>query len=93
MRMSSPRPAPDGDADRHRYYIIRLTRFSMRICFVEPPEIVEVENPSEEISCDGGDLFGHPRVYLSFAGKDYVDCYYCGRRFIRSFAPPESGAA
>lgn len=65
----------------------------MRIRAVEPPEIVEVEDPSEDVCCDGGELFGHPRVYLTLAGKDYVDCYYCGRRFIRSFAPPRSGAA
>ena len=62
---------------------------------MEPPEIVEVDQAADNVSCDGGKLFGHPRVYLTFNDKDYVDCYYCGRRFVRTRAPgkaADSGA-
>jgi uncharacterized Zn-finger protein len=34
--------------------------------------------------CDGGQFFGHPMVYLTFGDEDNVDCYYCGRRFVRA---------
>jgi uncharacterized Zn-finger protein len=47
---------------------------------MEPPEIVEV-SPGEEISCDGGQTYGHPKVYLTLGDDGHVDCYYCGRRF------------
>ncbi len=51
---------------------------------VEPPEIVEVEANIETVACDGGGgVLGHPVVYLTFSQKDFVDCYYCGRRFVR----------
>lgn len=45
-----------------------------------PPEITEVSQ-GDEISCDGGKTYGHPRVYLTLGDDDFVDCYYCGRRF------------
>jgi len=47
---------------------------------MEPPEIIDV-NPGDEISCNGGKTYGHPRVYLTLGGDGFVDCYYCGRRF------------
>ena len=47
---------------------------------MEPPEIIDVD-PGEEISCDGGKTYGHPKVYLTLGDEGYVDCYYCGRRF------------
>ena len=47
---------------------------------MEPHEIVEVD-PGEEISCDGGKYYGHPRVYLTLGDESHVDCYYCGCRF------------
>ncbi len=51
---------------------------------MEPPEIVEVDPNLDTVACDGGgDAMGHPVVYLNFDDKDYVDCYYCGRRFVR----------
>ncbi len=51
---------------------------------VEPPEIVEVEANVGTVACDGGGgALGHPVVYLTFSSKDYTDCYYCGRRFVR----------
>ncbi len=51
---------------------------------VEPPEILEVDPSVDTVACDGGvDVMGHPVVYLNFDNKEYVDCYYCGRRFVR----------
>jgi uncharacterized Zn-finger protein len=49
---------------------------------MEPPEIVEIDPSMDTVACDGGAM-GHPVVYLNFDDKDYVDCYYCGRRFVR----------
>ena len=57
---------------------------------MEPPEIVEV-NPDEQIACDGGAYYGHPKVYLSLAADGTVDCYYCGRRFQLREREQESG--
>ena len=54
---------------------------------MEPPEIVDVEADADSVMCDGGQFFGHPMVYLTLGGEDSVDCYYCGRRFVR--AAPE----
>ena len=46
----------------------------------EPPEIVEAD--SEVVSCDGGGVLGHPRVWLNMEGRGEVDCPYCDRRFV-----------
>lgn len=46
----------------------------------QPPETVHIT--SSRTSCDGGKL-GHPRIYLETGEKEYVDCPYCGKRFIR----------
>jgi uncharacterized Zn-finger protein len=42
--------------------------------------------PGKKASCDGGSLAGHPRVYLNMGDKDYVDCPYCGCRFVHNKA-------
>lgn len=47
------------------------------------PEIVEVDNDVEEVSCDGGKTFGHPRIYMVLGDDEAAECYYCGRRFVR----------
>jgi uncharacterized Zn-finger protein len=47
------------------------------------PEIVEVDNDVEEVSCDGGKTFGHPRIYMVLGDDGEAECYYCGRRFVR----------
>ncbi len=57
---------------------------------MQPPEIVEVA-AVEEISCDGGQYYGHPKVYLTLGPEQYVDCYYCGRRFQLSDKGHEDG--
>lgn len=47
----------------------------------EPPETLEVDR--DVVACDGGGgALGHPRVYLSMAGKGMIDCPYCGRRYV-----------
>lgn len=51
---------------------------------MEPSEILEVDYDVEAVACDGGgSALGHPVIYLTFNNKVYVDCYYCGRRFVR----------
>lgn len=50
------------------------------------PEIVEVDEEVEEVSCDGGKTFGHPRIYLVLGDDGVAECYYCGRRFERRSA-------
>ena len=60
----------------------------------KPREIKIVNDSDAEASCDGGGgALGHPRVYLPFAGKSWVDCYYCGQRFAKSDyeTPDKSG--
>ena len=57
---------------------------------VDSPEILEVDPKAKSAACDGGGgALGHPLVYLSFSDKEYVDCYYCGRRFVRIPAAKE----
>lgn len=50
------------------------------------PDTVEVDDNVEEVSCNGGKTFGHPRIYMTFGDDDAVECYYCGRRFERQRA-------
>lgn len=50
------------------------------------PEIVEVDDQVEEVSCDGGKTFGHPRIYMVLGDDGVAECYYCGRRFVRRSA-------
>ena len=38
---------------------------------------------TDPVACDGnGPGFGHPRVFLPFAGKHEVVCPYCSRRYV-----------
>ena len=51
----------------------------------EPPRTVEVTE--SRVACDGGGgALGHPRVWLTIGAEGYVDCGYCGARFVRSGA-------
>ena len=54
------------------------------------PEVIEVDG--EIVACDGGGALGHPRVYLNLAGRDFVECGYCDRRFVRK-AGAKAGAS
>ncbi len=57
---------------------------------MEPIEIIDVD--SETVACDGGEgPLGHPRVFLSMAGKGQIDCPYCSRRFVLGDAATPGG--
>lgn len=57
-------------------------------------EIVQVEDDTDTVGCDGGGgALGHPLVYLSFDLDDSVDCYYCSRRFAKARALKPKSAA
>ena len=48
----------------------------------EAPAAPEVELVTERtVSCDGGDLYGHPLVYLRIGEAGFVECPYCDKRF------------
>jgi uncharacterized Zn-finger protein len=47
------------------------------------PEIVKVDEDVEEVSCNGGKTFGHPRIYMTLGDDGVAECYYCGCRFQR----------
>lgn len=55
------------------------------------PEILYVS--TDKVACDGGNgPMGHPRVYLAlYAEKDFVECPYCDRRFIRDGKASQTG--
>ena len=46
---------------------------------MEPKETKTVTTTT--VACDGG-VAGHPRVFLNMGDDDYVDCPYCGCRYI-----------
>lgn len=51
---------------------------------------------SRRNSCDGasaiaaGSALGHPRVFLEIDEKGYVECGYCGRKFILKNGPADN---
>lgn len=47
------------------------------------PEIVLVSPDTHQISCNGGGVLGHPKVYYSFDGQDKVICWYCDRVYSK----------
>ncbi|MGR8919685.1 MAG: zinc-finger domain-containing protein [Gammaproteobacteria bacterium] len=61
----------------------------------KPREIKIVDDATDEVYCEGGEGgLGHPRVYLPFEGRNWIDCYYCGQRFAKSgYESPESNHA
>ena len=44
---------------------------------MQPPEIVEVD-AGDELSCDGGKTYGHPRVYLTLGEDGHVASLFPG---------------
>lgn len=55
-----------------------------------PPETIAVE--STTIACDGGGgALGHPRVYLTMANGDSVECPYCDRKYVLKPGSPRGG--
>jgi uncharacterized Zn-finger protein len=54
---------------------------------MHPPEKIIIEDDVNEVSCDGGGgSLGHPIVWYSFADKDYAECLYCDRLFVKKRA-------
>ena len=53
---------------------------------IAPPEIIEIPATADEVSCDGGGAFGHPKVWYSFDAQDIVECGYCDRQFVKQAA-------
>lgn len=53
---------------------------------VNNPETIKVAKDVDQVACDGGHpVLGHPITYYSFDGdKDYIECGYCDRRFVRA---------
>ncbi|MET0155288.1 MAG: zinc-finger domain-containing protein [Rickettsiales bacterium] len=49
------------------------------------PETREIHG--KKAYCDGDGVGGHPGIYLNAGDKPFVDCPYCGRRFVRDDAP------
>jgi uncharacterized Zn-finger protein len=48
---------------------------------MDAPETITVDTLT--VACEGnGGALGHPRVYLSLAGKGEVECPYCDRRYV-----------
>jgi uncharacterized Zn-finger protein len=55
----------------------------------QPPETIETKEST--VACDGaGGGLGHPRVFLTMDSHGRVECPYCGRRFVRTGAKPDS---
>ena len=50
----------------------------------QPPETIEVPFDCDQVKCNGGvGPLGHPIVWYAFDGKTRVDCWYCGRMFLK----------
>jgi len=47
---------------------------------IDAPETIETLTIN--VSCDGGGILGHPKVFLSIGKSKEVECPYCDRRFI-----------
>ena len=48
-------------------------------------QAIKVSPDQVSVCCRGAsDAFGHPAVYLTFAEKPTVRCYYCGCEFKRA---------
>ncbi|MCE7886766.1 MAG: zinc-finger domain-containing protein [Alphaproteobacteria bacterium PRO2] len=51
---------------------------------VPRPEIIQVDDDADQVSCDGGGgALGHPKVWYAFDGADSVECGYCDRLFTK----------
>ena len=56
---------------------------------MEPKETKTVTTTT--VACDGGES-GHPRVFLNMGDDGYVDCPYCGCRYILDSDAPATAA-
>jgi len=57
------------------------------------PETEQVQVDVEEVSCNGGKTFGHPRIYMALGEDGTAECYYCGKRFVRVSAAEDGAGA
>lgn len=48
------------------------------------PETFLVPADTARVSCNGGGVSGHPKVYYTFDGKDEIVCSYCDRLFTKT---------
>lgn len=46
-------------------------------------EQVFIRQTQNEVTCDGGGQFGHPKIYLSLATLPSVTCPYCSKEFVK----------
>lgn len=46
-------------------------------------EVLQVNDDTEQVSCDGGGALGHPKVWYTFDGRKKVVCHYCDRLFTK----------
>ena len=44
--------------------------------------IEQVVVANKHVSCDGGAVYGHPKIYLEIGAENKVKCPYCDRIFI-----------
>ncbi len=57
---------------------------------IDPPEIEIVH--TNRVSCEGGGVLGHPRVWYSIAeDRGWVECGYCDKKFILAGGPADQG--
>lgn len=60
----------------------------------QPPEVIVIDNDTDEIACDGGGgALGHPIVWYTFDRRDWVECAYCDRAFVKKRAKSKVKAA
>lgn len=54
---------------------------------IEPPEVIVVDDDADEVRCDGGGgALGHPVVFYTFDRRDFIECGYCDRAFVKKRA-------
>lgn len=54
---------------------------------IDAPEVIIVENDTDEVCCDGGGgALGHPVVWYTLDKRDWVECAYCDRAFVKERA-------
>ncbi len=54
---------------------------------IKAPEVIAVDDNTDEVSCDGGGgALGHPVVWYSLGGEDTAECKYCDRLFVKKSA-------
>ena len=63
------------------YTMIARVLHKKRENFMSEP--VFVPSAQSQVACDGGGVFGHPKIYLTFGISERIVCPYCSRQFLR----------